>query len=85
MQVMVFEGTAYVTPLLGAYAADSFWGRYKTILVFSLIYCFVSAPLLEVAAADRQQTPALSRYMHSRHVRSNSSCHTRVAVRSYLT
>jgi dipeptide/tripeptide permease len=43
---MVFEGTAYVTPLLGAYAADSFWGRYKTILVFSLVYCFVSAPTI---------------------------------------
>lgn len=36
--VMVFEGTAYVTPLLGAYLADSFWGRYRTILVFSTIY-----------------------------------------------
>jgi dipeptide/tripeptide permease len=27
-----------VTPLLGAYLADSHWGRYKTILVFSTIY-----------------------------------------------
>ena len=35
---MVFEGTCYVTPLLGAYLADSHWGRYKTILVFSTIY-----------------------------------------------
>lgn len=35
---MVFEGTAYVTPLLGAYMADSHWGRYKTILVFSCVY-----------------------------------------------
>lgn len=35
---MVFEGTCYVTPLLGAYLADSFWGRYRTILVFSSIY-----------------------------------------------
>jgi len=34
----VFEGTCYVTPLLGAYLADSHWGRYKTILVFSTIY-----------------------------------------------
>ncbi|GBG00630.1 hypothetical protein Rsub_13284, partial [Raphidocelis subcapitata] len=38
--VMVFEGTAYVTPLLGAYLADSFWGRYRTILIFSTIYLF---------------------------------------------
>lgn len=35
---MVFEGTCYVTPILGAYLADSHWGRYKTILVFSSIY-----------------------------------------------
>lgn len=39
-QVMVFEGTAYVMPLLGAYLADSFWGRYRTILIFSTIYLF---------------------------------------------
>uniref|UniRef100_A0A383WJ92 Major facilitator superfamily (MFS) profile domain-containing protein n=1 Tax=Tetradesmus obliquus TaxID=3088 RepID=A0A383WJ92_TETOB len=38
IEVMVFEGTCYVTPLLGAYLADSHWGRYKTILVFSSIY-----------------------------------------------
>ncbi|KAK9868107.1 hypothetical protein WJX84_007847 [Apatococcus fuscideae] len=36
--LMVFEGTCYLTPLLGAWLADSLWGRYKTILVFSLIY-----------------------------------------------
>lgn len=35
---MVFEGTCYITPILGAYLADSHWGRYKTILVFSSIY-----------------------------------------------
>jgi dipeptide/tripeptide permease len=42
IQVMMFEGTAYVTPLIGAYVADSYWGRYKTILVFSVIYLLVS-------------------------------------------
>ncbi|KAK9827526.1 hypothetical protein WJX74_008315 [Apatococcus lobatus] len=36
--LMVFEGTCYLTPLLGAWLADSLWGRYKTILVFSVIY-----------------------------------------------
>jgi dipeptide/tripeptide permease len=40
IQVMVFEGTCYITPLLGAYLADSHWGRYRTILVFSTIYLF---------------------------------------------
>ena len=43
--LMVFEGTCYLTPLLGAWLADSLWGRYKTILVFSLIYMIVSGPL----------------------------------------
>eukprot|EP00879_Flechtneria_rotunda_P018658 GHRR01019581.1.p1 GENE.GHRR01019581.1~~GHRR01019581.1.p1 ORF type:complete len:740 (+),score=306.24 GHRR01019581.1:672-2891(+) len=38
VEVMVFEGTCYITPLLGAYLADSHWGRYRTILVFSSIY-----------------------------------------------
>ncbi|MEW5301562.1 MAG: hypothetical protein WDW36_004415 [Sanguina aurantia] len=38
IQVSIFEGTCYVTPLLGAYLADSRWGRYTTILVFSCVY-----------------------------------------------
>lgn len=38
MQVNLFEGTCYLTPLLGAWLADSLWGRYKTIIVFSVIY-----------------------------------------------
>ena len=40
-QVAVFEGACYTTPLLGAVFADSLWGRYKTILVFSMIYLVV--------------------------------------------
>ncbi len=37
----MFEGTCYLTPLIGAYLADSRWGRYHTILVFSSIYLVV--------------------------------------------
>ena len=43
-QVNLFEGTCYLTPVLGAWLADAHWGRYKTILVFSGIYfvvCFL--------------------------------------------
>lgn len=41
-QLNLFEGTCYLTPLLGAWLADSAWGRYKTILIFSFIYLLVS-------------------------------------------
>mmetsp|Transcript_33936 Transcript_33936/g.96157 ORF Transcript_33936/g.96157 Transcript_33936/m.96157 type:complete len:662 (-) Transcript_33936:13-1998(-) len=55
LQVMLFSGTAYLTPLLGAYLADSLWGRYKTILVFSAIYC-----LGMVCMAAQAAIPALT-------------------------
>ncbi len=45
IMVQLFEGTCYMTPLLGAWLADSHWGRYKTILVFSAIYMLVSRRL----------------------------------------
>eukprot|EP00892_Ulva_mutabilis_P001566 jgi/Ulvmu1/1140/UM107_0014.1 len=38
IQTSLFSGTCYLTPLLGAWLADGYWGRYKTILVFSVIY-----------------------------------------------
>ena len=42
-QVNLFEGTCYLTPVLGAWLADAHWGRYKTILVFSGIYFVVGS------------------------------------------
>lgn len=36
---------AYFTPLLGGYISDSAWGKYKTIIVFGIIYCVGSATL----------------------------------------
>ncbi|KAH7514591.1 hypothetical protein FEM48_Zijuj11G0105700 [Ziziphus jujuba var. spinosa] len=35
-----WSGTCYVTPLLGAFLADAYLGRYWTIAVFSIIYVF---------------------------------------------
>jgi POT family proton-dependent oligopeptide transporter len=35
----IFAGACYLFPLLGAYISDRFWGKYKTIIVFSLVYC----------------------------------------------
>lgn len=34
----LWNGAVYVTPLLGGYIADSYLGRYLTILVFSIVY-----------------------------------------------
>ncbi len=35
----LFVSGCYLTPLLGAYIADRIWGKYKTILYLSLVYC----------------------------------------------
>ncbi len=36
----LWNGAVYVTPLLGGYIADTFLGRYKTILIFAVVYLF---------------------------------------------
>jgi POT family proton-dependent oligopeptide transporter len=35
----VFEFAAYGFPVLGAILADAFWGKYRTIIVLSIVYC----------------------------------------------
>lgn len=35
----LFAGACYLFPLLGAFLADRIWGKYKTILYLSLVYC----------------------------------------------
>lgn len=37
-----WAGTCYITPLIGAFLADAYLGRYWTIACFSIIYVFVS-------------------------------------------
>lgn len=56
LQVSLFEGTCYLTPLLGAWLADSRWGRYKTIMVFSIIYFLVCACVDRWAGAGRGES-----------------------------
>ncbi|XP_027343297.1 protein NRT1/ PTR FAMILY 8.3-like [Abrus precatorius] len=36
--VTTFQGTCYLTPLIGSFFADAYWGRYWTIAVFYGIY-----------------------------------------------
>ena len=38
VQYSAWMGVCYVTPLLGGYIADTYLGRYYTILVFISIY-----------------------------------------------
>jgi solute carrier family 15 (peptide/histidine transporter), member 3/4 len=40
--VTTWQGTCYLTPLIGAILADAYWGRYWTIATFSTIYFIVS-------------------------------------------
>jgi POT family proton-dependent oligopeptide transporter len=35
----LFTSAVYFTPLLGAIIADAFFGKYKTILALSMVYC----------------------------------------------
>lgn len=56
VQVSLFEGTCYLTPLLGAWLADSILGRYRTILIFSVIY-FVGMVMLALTAFLPGLTP----------------------------
>lgn len=47
--VNIWSGTCYLTPLLGAWIADAYIGRYHTIWSFSCIY-LVGLVLLTVSA-----------------------------------
>lgn len=44
-----FQFWCYVTPIIGAIIADQYWGKYKTILVFSCIY-FVGLLILTLTS-----------------------------------
>jgi peptide/histidine transporter 3/4 len=37
-QFYAWNGFVYVTPLIGGYIADTYLGRYKTILIFACVY-----------------------------------------------
>lgn len=43
--VHIFNAAIYILPLLGAWLADRFLGRYKTIFFISILYCLGNAVL----------------------------------------
>ncbi len=50
----LFKSAAYFSPVIGAIVADVFWGKFKTIMTFSLLYaggCVALALLGHTAAA----------------------------------
>ncbi|XP_024527313.1 uncharacterized protein LOC9652520 [Selaginella moellendorffii] len=54
--VAVWAGTGYLTPLIGAFIADSFLGRFKTIAAFSTLYV-VGLVLLTLSSSLPSLTP----------------------------
>ncbi len=57
VSVNIFQGTCYLTPVVGAYLADCRYGRYKTILIFSWVY-FAGLVLLTASAVSSAKSMA---------------------------
>ncbi|CAN6556528.1 hypothetical protein C1H46_013490 [Malus baccata] len=55
-----WSGTCYLTPLLGAFLADAYLGRYKTIASFSIIY-IIGMTLLTMSASVPGMKPCVSK------------------------
>lgn len=58
--IHAFMGMVYLLPLAGAWLADKVWGRYKTILYISLLYCVGHGVL---ATSDLFHTVEARRYI----------------------
>lgn len=56
-----FAGAVYMFPILGALIADVWWGKYKTILSLSIIYCLghLSLALMDVHFFAQMMEPRL--------------------------
>lgn len=52
-----WSGTCYITPLIGAFLADSYLGRYWTIASFSILYVF-GMTLLTLSASVKGLKPS---------------------------
>jgi peptide/histidine transporter 3/4 len=58
VQYSAWMGVCYVTPLLGGYIADTYLGRYYTILVFISIY-LVGLVLVVLGSIPGHVSPAV--------------------------
>ncbi|KAH9618616.1 hypothetical protein KSS87_004190 [Heliosperma pusillum] len=55
--VSTWSGTCFLTPLLGAFIADAYWGRYWTVAVSSIAY-FIGMCVLVLSASLPALQPA---------------------------
>lgn len=55
--VDTWNGTTFIVPVIGAFLADSYWGKYRTILA-SLLFYLAGLVLLTVSAAVPSLRPA---------------------------
>ncbi|CAA2964082.1 protein NRT1/ PTR FAMILY 5.10-like [Olea europaea var. sylvestris] len=55
--VNLWTGTAMLTPLLGAYVADSFIGRYRTIIIATVLY-ILALGTMSISAFVYSSTPS---------------------------
>lgn len=53
----LFTGLAYTFPILGAIVSDVFWGKYRTILWISLMYCVGHGCLAVMDVAPAMNMP----------------------------
>ncbi|KAE8693068.1 Protein NRT1/ PTR FAMILY 8.1 [Hibiscus syriacus] len=59
-----WSGTCYITPLIGAFLADAYLGRYWTIALFSIVYVFDLAVTHAWLASKGMTLLALSATVH---------------------
>ncbi|XP_059066083.1 protein NRT1/ PTR FAMILY 5.10 isoform X1 [Cryptomeria japonica] len=59
--VNIWSGVQYILPFLGAFVADSYLGRYWTILVASLVY-LLGLILVTLSVSLRSLKPSLCKY-----------------------
>ena len=92
-------GTAnYLTPIIGAFLADIFWGKYRTIIWLSAVYCLghvvlavspdrfgLAAGLLLIALGSGGIKPCVSSHLGDQFSTANASLLTKAFAAFYLS